>query len=246
VNEFEQRLADSLREAVADARPPDRLMELVRRRHRRYAIRVGAIGVTAVAAAALAVPLAIPAVTGGGSPTIGQLPSAPRSPQARPAGQQPRSVSLNCAYQIAGEYAKDWQRHSIHIGPVWLIDARPAGASTDGSSPLPFGDLPVNVKDGAHVRIAVAGAARSYFRFLFGAAGTGGRYTLRDGQLSVTFTGCRRGHDLGMYPGYTQFWGGFVIAEVPACVSLEVWAGAGHRPARIAFAVGAISCSQGA
>ncbi|MDR0346198.1 MAG: hypothetical protein LBI49_24385 [Nocardiopsaceae bacterium] len=245
MNDFEQRLAAALHESVADARPPDRLMDLIGRRHRRYRIRVGAVTVTAIAAIALAVPLAMPTLTGGRPPATGPLPSsASQSPRPRVPGHEPRSISLSCADQIAGQYAKDWRRHSIHAGPAWLINVQPAGASTDGSSPLPFGNLPVNVKDGAHIRITVAGAARSYFRFLFGTAGTGGRYTLGDGQLSAAFTSCRPGHDLGIYPGYTEFWGGFVIAKVPACVSLDVWADAGHRPARITFAVGAIRCSR--
>jgi hypothetical protein len=78
VNEFEQRLAAALREAVAEARPPGRLTELIRRRNRRHRIRVGAVSLTAVAAIALAVPLAAPALTGGRPPVAGQAsPSAP-------------------------------------------------------------------------------------------------------------------------------------------------------------------------
>jgi len=206
----------------------------------------------AIAAIALAVPVAVPKLTSGRSPATGLVisssphPAPSRSPSSRAAGAVPGTASEGCADQISGLYGKNWQSHSIHVGPLWLIDVRPAGASRDGTSPLPFGNLPVNVADNAHVQVKVAGPARAYFRFLFGGAGTGGRYTLRDGQTSVTFTGCRRGREWGAYPGYTQFWGGFVTARVPACVPLDVWTHARQQPARITMAVGSIRCAHGA
>jgi hypothetical protein len=120
---------------------------------------------------------------------------------------------------------------------VWLINVRDVGATRDRVSPLPFGLLPINVQDGAHVRITVAGPARTLFRFLYSATATGGRYTLRDGQMSISLTGCRPGHDGGIYPGFTQFLGGFVIAKVPACVCLDVWITAREQPVKITFPV---------
>jgi hypothetical protein len=248
VNEFEQRLAAALREAVAEARPPGRLTELIRRRNRRHRIRVGAVSLTAVAAIALAVPLAAPALTGGRPPVAGQAsPSAPPSSPIPTVTTPPkyklgRSVSEGCSWQIGGAFGKHWQRHSIHVGPVWIIDILWPGSAKDGGGPPRFGDLPIDVRDNAHVRIAVAGPARSYFRLLYGGSGTGGRYTLRDGQLSVGLTGCRPGHDWGIYPGWTQFWGGYYIAKQPACVSLDVWTAAHQRPARVTIPFGAVNC----
>jgi hypothetical protein len=252
VNDFEQWLAATLDEAVAAARPPDRLMELIRRRHRRHRVLVGAVSVAAVAAITLAVPLAVPVLTSVRSPVTGPLPS-PAPPYVTPGstgpptvGPAPGTVAQSCADQTAGAYAKNWQRRSIHVGSLWLINARIAGATRDTVSPLFFGLLPVNVRDGAHVQITVAGPARAYFRFLYGVSGTGGRYTLRDGQVAVSFTGCRRGQDGGVYPGFTQFLGGFVIAKVPACVSLDVWTKAHQPPVRISFAVGPVRAREAA
>lgn len=248
MNDFEQRLAAALREAAAGARPPDRLMELIKRRHRRHRLRTGAVSVAALAATSLAVPLAIPALTSVRSPVTGPAPSyaAPPSPSPRTIGPAPRGMSQNCADQIDGEYARNWQRRSIHVGPLWLVDAQNMGASRDGSSPLPFGDLPINVQDGAHARITVAGPSRAYFRFLYGAADTGGRYTMNSGQLSVSLTGCRPGQDWGIYPGLTEFWGGFVVARVPACVSLDVWTKAHQPPTKITFIVGPVRADSAA
>jgi hypothetical protein len=151
-----------------------------------------------------------------------------------------------CADQTPGQYAKNWQRRSIHVGPVWLINARIVGATRDRTSPLPFGELPVNVRDGAHVRITVTGPARAYFRFLYSAAATGGSYTLWDGQVSISLTGCRHGQDGGIYPGFTQFLGGFVISRVPACVYLDVWTTARQQPVKITFPVRPVRSSRAA
>ena len=252
MSDFERRLAAALREAVAEARPPDRLTEMIRRRHRRHRVRVGAVSLAAVAAVALAVPLAVPVLTGGGPPAIGPAsPSAPppspiptvtTPPGPHPAGHGRRSVSEGCGWQIGGSYGGSWKRHSIHVGPVWIIDIRPADPTKDHGSRILFGNLAINVRDNAHVRIAVAGDARSYVRILYGDSGTGGRYTLRDGQLSVSLTGCRSGHEMGFYPGWTQFWGGYAIAKRPACVSLDIWTTAHQRPTRVCFPVGPINC----
>ena len=98
------------------------------------------------------------------------------------------------------------------------------------------------MRDNAHVRIAVAGPARSYFRILYGDSGTGGHYSLKDGQLSVGLNGCRPGREMGFYPGWTQFWGGYYLAKQPACVSLDVWTAAHQRPARVTIPFGAANC----
>jgi hypothetical protein len=248
VNDFERQLTAALREAVSEARPPDRLTELIRRRHRRHRVRVGAVSLAAVAAVALIVPLAAPVLTGRGAPVIG-----PASPSAPPSSPIPvvttppqlkmgRNVSEGCDWQIGGQFGKHWQRHSIHVGPVWIIDVLFSGPGRPGYSPPKYGDLPIDVRDNAHVRIAVVGAARSYFRILYGDSGTGGHYSLRDGQLSVSLNGCRPGQEMGFYPGWTQFWGGYYIARQPACVSLDVWTTAHQPPTRVTFPLGPINC----
>ena len=248
MSDFERQLTAALREAVTEARPPDRLTELIRRRHRRHRVRVGAVSLAAVAAVALIVPLAAPVLTGRGSPVI-----EPASPSAFPSSPIPtattpplvkegRNVSEGCTWQIGGTFGKHWQRHSIHVGPVWIIDVLFSGPGRTGSSLPRYGDLPIDVRDNAHVRIAVTGPARSYFRILYGDSGTGGHYSLKDGQLSVSLNGCRPGHEMGFYPGWTQFWGGFFIARQPACVSLDVWTAPGQRPTRVSLPVGAVNC----
>lgn len=242
MNDFEQRLTAALHAAADEARPPGRLMELIRRRHRRHRIRVGVTSAAVIAVVALAMPAAVPALSGG-------RPAAPGSPVSsgsHPASAEPGTVLENCADQIAGGYGARWQRQSIHAGPLWFVDARPLRAGNDGTSPLPFGNLPVNEMDNAYAWVKAVGPARRSFRFLVNADfKTDGSYTLADGQPGVTFAACPSGQELGQdYGGVTQFWLGFVIAKVPACVPLDLWTRTSKRPARITLAVGSISCTR--
>ena len=245
MTDFERRLADALHEAVDQALPPGRLIDQIRRRHRRHRARVGVASFAATAAvAAITLPLAVPAISGGPAtlgPGSGPGAAISATPVARPG-----TILQNCSDQIGGRYGAGWQHQSIQAGPLWFVDARKLYASNGGTSPLPYGDLPVNVKDNSVARLRVIGAARHYFRFLYGASNTGsGSYTLRDGVRGVTFAACRPGQTIGDFlPGYTEFWGGFVISKVPACVSLGVWTTKARGPIRVSFAVGRIRCAQ--
>jgi hypothetical protein len=244
VSDFEKRLTFALHAAVEEAQPPARLMELIRQRHRRHRIRVSVTGAAVIAVIGLAVPVAVPALSGGAGP------AAPAGSRARSsslsAGPQPGTVLQNCGDQIAGGYSTNWERQSIHVGPLWFVDAHPLQASRNGSSPLPFGNLPVNEIDNNYAWVKVVGPARNYFRFLantdFKADGS---YTLSDGQLGITFAACPDGRELGTYyPGITQFWLGFVIAKVPACLTLDIWTRTSKRPTRLTVTVNAISGSN--
>jgi len=246
VNDFERRLADALHDAVDQANPPGGLVDLIRRRHRRYRTRVGIASVAATAAVvAISLPLAVPAISAGPAPVGPSAPGAanPAAPVARPG-----TVLQDCSDRIGltGQYAAGWQRQSIQAGPLWFMYVRKVSANNGGTSPLPYGNLPVNVKDSSVAWVRVIGAARHYFRFLYGPANTGsGSYTLRDGEAGITFAACRPGHALGaFYPGYTQFWGGFVMSRVPACVSLGVWTTTASKPITVTFPVGSIRCAH--
>lgn len=104
----------------------------------------------------------------------------------------------------------------------------------------------MNARDGSVAWVRVTGASRHYFRFLYGVPyNQSGNYTLSDGVAGVTFAACRAGGSLnGYYPGYTQYWGGFVITKVPACVSLGAWTPQARKPVSVRFAVGSIGCAQ--
>jgi hypothetical protein len=233
---LEERLAAAMRAAASGAQPPARLTDLIKRRNRKHRVRVTITSVAATAALAVTVPLTAPVWDGAGS----LQPSQP----ALGTGAQPGTVLENCSDQIEGQYGANWQRQSIKAGPLWLVNVRPALATEAGTSQLPFGDLGVNVADNSYVWIKVVGKSRSYFRFLFGATNFGsGNYRLRDGTAGVTFISCAKTAALNpYYRGLTQYWGGFVIAKVPACVTFDVGTGTSGRPVKVTMAVGSIRC----
>jgi hypothetical protein len=246
VTDFERRLADALHDAVDQAWPPARLIDQIRQRHRRHRARVAVASFAAIAAAAaITLPLAAPAVSGG-PPAVG-LSGSPGTAKPSVPVVRPGTVLQDCSDQISGQYGAGWQRQSIQAGPLWFINVRTTFATNGGvTHRLAYGDLPVNAKDGSVTWVRVIGDARHYFRFLYGVPNHGtGNYTLRDGEAGVTFAACGPGRVFGQfYPGYTQFWGGFVISKVPACVSLGVWTTTARKPIRVTFAVGTIRCRQ--
>jgi len=235
MSDLERRLTAALHETFDDALPPPRLLDLIMRRHRRHRLRRNMAGVAA-AAIAVVLPIAIPAL---------HRSPAPRVPaRVKPATAQPGTILETCRDQISGgDYGPNWQAPSVQAGPLWFVNVRPtAHASKDQSSPRPFGTLPVNMRDGTYAWMRVVGPSRHAFRFLYGDAGTGGSYTLRDGQEGVTFAACRPGQDTSVYPGITEFWGGFVVAKVPECVTLDVWTRPSSRPIQVTLAIGPAHC----
>lgn len=241
MSDLERRLTAALHETFDDAMPPTGLMDLVLRRHHRYRIRRNMAGAAATAIAVV-LPIAIPALHHTPAPPVAANNRPPA--RVRPATAQPGTILESCRDQISGgDYGPGWPAHSVHAGPLWFVNVRPmAYASRDYSSPQPFGTLPVNMPDGTYAWVRVAGPSRRTFRFLYGDAGTGGSYTLRDGQEGITFAACRPGQDQGAYPGITQFWGGFVVAKVPECVTLDVWTRPSSRPIRVTLAIGPAHC----
>jgi hypothetical protein len=248
MSEIEQRLRAALHAAVDEARPPSQLPELIMQRHRRYLRHRRTVSATMAAALALAVPAVIPLVSTPARHAHGQgRTPAPSHRSVHRRQAQPGTLLQDCQDQI-GSFppggGADWRGRSVHAGPLWFLDARPAlYASRDISSPLPFGTLPVIMADGSHASVKVVGPSVRYFRFLYGPANGGGRYTLSDGQDAITFTACQRGQDTE-HSGLTEFWGGFVVARVPECVSLEVLTQAAVPPVRLTLAVGSGACRQ--
>ena len=152
--------------------------------------RVGAGGVAAVAAIAIAVPSVLESTAGGHTGS-----SAASSTTSRAA---PGSELLKCGmYTIrgiaGGELSPHWKSSSIQVGPVWFIGAR--NGAWRSSRRLPAGNcMPVAgdilaVRNGTTAEITTPQPAR--FRFVTSQSGSG-RYTLRDGFAGATLAGCPR------------------------------------------------------
>jgi hypothetical protein len=227
MTDFERRISDALHAAADSARPGGNLTGRIIRRHRRHRLRQAAGG-AAVIALVVAVPLSVPALRPGGHGLL-----------AAPTAARPGTALQDCRDQfVDGSYGPGWQADSLRAGPLWFVQARPAYV-TGSTGPRPFGALPVIIRDGGYAAVTVAGSSRGTFRFLYGPGTTRDSYTLRDGSAGVTFAACDPGHDESGYPGYTVFWGLFIVARFPACVSLDVWTMHARQPIRVTLPIDA-------
>lgn len=135
----------------------------------------------------------------------------------------------------------------LAAGPLWFVGLRQATAAFEGHSTLGVSDLIVIIRDGATAWVSVVGPAAGHFRFLFGPndfqyGGIGRPYALADGENGVTFAGCppisAGSGNLSDVPGYTEFFGRYLIDKIPTPVSLDISTPASRRPTRITFMVG--------
>jgi hypothetical protein len=135
----------------------------------------------------------------------------------------------------------------VAAGPLWFVGLRQATAVFDGHGTIGVSDLIVIIRDGATAWVSVVGPAAGHFRFLFGPndfqyGGNGRRYALADGENGVTLAGCppisAGSGSLSDVPGYTEFFGRYLIDKIPARVSLDISTPASRRPTRITFMVG--------
>ena len=242
MTEFERRLRAAM--AAAAEPPPAGLPDAIRRRHRRHVRRVGAACLGAVAAVAIAVPLATHAMVTGPA----NHPSAgPRVPSAGPPG----AVRRDCANNNNGTLGRNWKTYSLHAGPVWFIYVRSDGARSLRSG-LTAGKpaasaMVIAIRNGRTATVTDAAAAGGRFRFLARFNGNGKPYTMTQGAPRLTMSGCPAspvGTNIpeSYAPGLTMFWQGYVT-DLRGCVPLEVRA-RGAEPITVTVPAGrAAFCS---
>ncbi|HLK79552.1 MAG TPA: hypothetical protein VKU77_38620 [Streptosporangiaceae bacterium] len=224
MTDLERRLRAAMESSVAAEHPPADLVARVRRRHRWHLARLGAIGVTAVIAAAVAV-----------SPARSALL---KSVTTRPATSAvlPRGQVYGCDAQTYGALQSDWRRFAIQAGPVWIINR---GIAPDFNFRNPDGTLNavpliVLVRDNVTVSVEPAGPGQRFIRFL----PTVGPdvYTMSDGLPTATFIGCSAQTAL-FGDGLTEYYIGVVVAG-PRCVTIDVRTSAGQAPYRATLQFG--------
>ena len=237
MSEIEQRLRAAMHAAVADEQPPANLLQRIRARRRRHRAATALACIAVVAVGSLLMSPAGSALRGGLAPhrPLASVP-APRAAAG--------TVLESCSRQIGVPNGPDLSQ-SIRVGPLVLVGLRQA-VGIQPARGFGIGGLEVAIRDNAKARVSVAGAARLYFRFLFGQSdfvdGVDGRYTIKDGESGVTFAGCPADAADNSPPGYTVYGGYFLVSKPPRCVSLEVWTTGSDRPARVTFAAGRAVC----
>jgi hypothetical protein len=98
--------------------------------------------------------------------------------------------------------------------------------------------FPLLVKDGHTVTIRVPRGARAHASLGYGPLPPG-EVLVRDGHDTVTFVACddsnpsRSTGDVAV-----TFWSGFLLANEPVCLPLDVWADGASRPRRVEVELG--------
>lgn len=188
MDDLERWLRSAMASATQD--PPRNLLGGVWRRRRTHLRRIGAGGVAAVAAIAIAVPSVLESTAGGRAGSSAASPAA--------SGAAPGSELLKCGmYTIrgisGGELSPHWKSSSIQVGPVWFIFAgngawRSSRRLSGGKLRAVAGDI-LAVQNGTTAEIITPQPAR--FRFVTRQSASS-RYTLGDGVAGVTLAGCPR------------------------------------------------------
>ncbi len=191
MDDLERWVRAAMQEAQQD--PPVNLLRGVWQRRRRHLRRVGAGGVAAVAAVAIAVPSVLHATQTGAA-----RPAGPAAAFTTPPGAAPGTELLKCGdYSLrgisGGQLDARWKAASIQAGPVWFVFARSGvwrssqrladGRLKDVSGPV------LAVRNGTTVEITTPSADHSRFRFLTSGTVTG-TARLSDGVPGLTVVAC--------------------------------------------------------
>jgi hypothetical protein len=135
---------------------------------------------------------------------------------------------------------------NLVVGPLAL---QGAGVPTSASTVREFGGnkFPALVKAGHAVTVSIAEPARGFAGLAYGGLGRRplpqGEVRLRDAAHTMTFIACprrrRSGSEADGEP--VTFWSGFVVADRPGCVPLEVHPDRGPRR-RVVIDMGGRNC----
>jgi hypothetical protein len=238
MGDSEQELREAMVAAVAGEQPPDNLIEVIRRRHRRHVVRLTAFGAAAIVAVLYIASAAATASHDRTGP--GVRPSSPPS-------AVPGTELLTCRDAVNGDLgpAAEWHKRSVRAGPLWFVGARDR-ASDGRSGRLPDfyrqgWEMAFVVDPGTTVSVTVPAQERPYIWFASG-PGPGGLQ-------GVTFVSCPAvpvppGTTV-VNPGGTSQFGVGIKVTAPRCITFDVWTSASTRPIEVTLSFGAGACPAG-
>jgi hypothetical protein len=151
----------------------------------------------------------------------------------------PGTVLLSCGSAIPGQQGGDWQRWSLHVGPLWFPLSQAMGYVRAGLPPrtnrAPAGSaastavqMIVLVAGDSRVVLKPAAGTAAYFRFLIG-VGNGVAHPLPPGATGYTFAACP-----GSTGAMTEFLIGFSI-QPGRMVPVQVQTSGSARPVWLTF-----------
>jgi hypothetical protein len=159
--------------------------------------------------------------------------SAPAATTTAPSG-----VVVDCSTQSWADFTGAFfDSANLVVGPLVLVGA---ATKTPASVVESVGGnkFPLLVKDGHTVTIRVAKEARAHASLGYGPLPQG-EVLVRDGHDTVTFVACddsnpsRSTGDVAV-----TFWSGFLLANEPVCLPLDVWSDGASTPRRVEVELG--------
>jgi hypothetical protein len=189
---------------------------------------------TGVLVAALLATASVLAACGGGS----EPEPAPAAPAPTTTSAAAPGVLVDCSTQSWTDFTGAFfDPANLVVGPLVLVGA---ATKTPASVVESVGGnkFPLLVKDGHTVTIRVPRGARAHASLGYGPRPQG-EVLVRDGHDTVTFVACddfnpsRSTGDVAV-----TFWSGFLLANEPVCLPLDVWADGASRPRRVEVELG--------
>lgn len=153
--------------------------------------------------------------------------------------RHPLGVRVDCSSRSEANFpgAFDDPRNLV-VGPLALVGA---GGDTAESTVRKFGGnkFPALVKAGHTVTVTLPPSIRSFISLGYGPLPQGRDLLAADGHDTVTFVACRAGQTSGSTAdGPVTFWSGFVLADRPSCVPLDVFIDDRPSPRRAWLSLG--------
>jgi hypothetical protein len=148
-----------------------------------------------------------------------------------------RTARLDCTVASQADFPNAYtDPDNVVVGPLALISA---ARWTSAETVARFGGqkFPLLVKAGHTVRVTVVPSADGVAALAYGPFPRGEVRT-RDGFRTETFVACDAAQSRSTTAaGPVTFWSGFILADGPLCVPLDVYVDE-HEPQRVAISLG--------
>jgi hypothetical protein len=152
--------------------------------------------------------------------------------------EAPKGVLVDCSTQSWADFTGAFSDPAnLVVGPFVLGGgATPTPASVVES--VGGNKFAILVQEGHTVTVQVPGSARAHASLGYGPLPQG-EVLVRDGHDTVTFVACDDSdpsRSTGNVP--VTFWSGFLLANAPVCLPLDVWADGAREPRRVEVELG--------
>jgi len=151
--------------------------------------------------------------------------------------QAPKGIVVDCSTQSWADFTGAFSDPAnLVVGPMVLVGgASPTPASVVKS--VGGNKFPLLVRDGHSVTLQVPERARAHASLGYGPLPQGEVF-VRDGHDTVTFVSCTDGDSRSSGDVAVTFWSGFLLANEPVCLPLDVWADSASTPRRVEVELG--------